>query len=1024
MIDRIIELSVNNRLLVVIALIGLTAWGVISYNQIPIDAFPDVTNNQVQILTTAEGFSPIEVEKLITYPVEIEMNSLPGLIENRSISQFSLSSITLVFEDEIDIYWARQQIMERLIAVREELPEGIEPEMGPVSTGLGEVYQYTLESETMTSMEIREIHDWVIAPVLRGVKGVIEVNSFGGFAKQYHITLDPDLMQNYDVSLDEIWESVENNNENAGGNYIVRTDEQYVVRGIGLIESMDDIENIVVRQTRGIPVLIRDIGRVEIQPQVRYGAASKDGRGEAIVGIIMMLKGESGREVVLRVKEAIRKLEPALPGDLKIVPYYDRIDLVNKAIGTVTKALLIGGILVILVLVVFLGNFRSSVIVTLVLPIAVLITFIVMKVLGFSSNLMSLGGLAIGIGMMVDGGVVVIENIVRLVQENQTSDKKEKFSKLVIRGAKEVGRPAFFAVLVVVSVFLPLFTLEDLEGKMFTPLAITISIALFVSLLLAITMAPALATFLLNRKMSEKENPVLRFFKTMYRPVLGFALKRKMPVIGSAAAVTVLGFLVLTRLGTEFVPILEEGSIAIQSFRLPSTSVEKSVEIAGIVEKQVLKTPEVITIISRTGRAEVATDPMLPSISDIYVIMKPLDQWRDGFSKHMIVEEIRTNLETIPGVLFGFSQPIALRVDELISGVKSQLAVKIFGEDMELMTQKAEEIAEILKQIPGARDVKAEQTSGFGYLQVEIDRKALSRFGLNTKEVQEYVRIAIGGGTVSTLYEGEKRFDIVIRFDESHRKDLETIAKILVATPEGQRLPLSNFANLYYEEGPAQVSREDGRRKITVELNIEDVDIGSFVETAQQKIASVDLPPGYLLTWGGQFENQQRANARLAIILPATLALIFLLLFFTFGSVKNTVLVFLNIPFSVVGGITALWIADLYFSVPASVGFIALIGASVMNGIIMVSFINRLRLEGSPTAEAVKNGALLRLRPILMTSLSTLLGLIPLLFAQGIGSEIQRPLAAVVVGGLLTSTFSTLVILPVLYGWFERKNDQ
>ncbi|KAA3602826.1 MAG: AcrB/AcrD/AcrF family protein [Calditrichaeota bacterium] len=1020
MINKIIEFSVRQKLLIILALIFFIGWGIDSYRKIPIDAFPDVTNNQVQILTTINGFSPLEVEKLITYPIEVEMSSIPGLVENRSISQFGLSAITLVFEDEIDIYWARQQILEKLIVVGEELPEGAEVEMGPVSTGLGEIYQYTLESESLSPMELREIQDWVIAPVLRSVKGVVEVNSFGGFVKQFHIVLNPTSMQNFDVTLDEIWESVENNNSNAGGNYIEKNFEQYVVRGIGLIEKISDIENIVVKTENGIPVKISDVAEVKIEAQVRYGAATKDGKGEAVAGIIMMLKGESGKNVVLRVKEAFKTLENSLPKDLKIVPYYDRIELVDKAISTVTNALVIGGILVVLILILFLGNFGSSLIVSLVLPISVLLSFIVMKMIGLSSNLMSLGGLAIGIGMMVDGGVVVIENINRLIQENKTKVTKESFAKLVIRGAEEVGRPSFFAVLVVITVFIPLFTLEGLEGKMFTPLAITISVALLISLLLSLTMVPAFATFLSKKQSSEKSNPLLSFAKSIYEPILNFALNKKGLTVGISAIIFALSAFLFSRLGTEFVPPLEEGSIAVQAFRLPSISTKGSVEICNLIEKRIKEIPEITTVVSRTGRAEVATDPMLPSISDIYVMMKPLEEWREGYTKKMIVNEMREKLEEIPGVLYSFSQPIALRVDELISGVKSQLAVKIFGEDSEVMNEIAEQIIKELQEMKGTQDAKVEQTTGFGYLQIKINREALGRYGLNVKEIQEYISIGIGGETVSTLYDGEKKFDIVVRLEESQRNTLKAISNILVSTPQGYRLPLSTFAEVYFEDGPSQVSRENGKRKVTVELNVEGVDIGTFVEAAQTKLKTISLPTGYYLKWGGQFENQQRANERLKLILPFTLVLIFVLLFITFGSIKNSALVLLNLPFSLVGGVLGVWLWDIYLSVPTSVGFIAVIGTAVQNGIVMVSFINEHREKGHSGLDAIKISSMLRLRPILMTSLTTILGLIPLLLATGIGSEIQQPLAIVVVGGLVTSTFSTLVILPSLYSWFEK----
>ncbi|HHL72380.1 MAG TPA: efflux RND transporter permease subunit [Bacteroidetes bacterium] len=1022
MINKLIAFAIKQRLLVGLALVGFVAWGIVSYQRVPIDAFPDVTNNQVQILTTVPGFSPVEVEKQVTYPIEIEMSSLPNLVESRSISQFGLSAITLVFEDDMDVYFARQLVFERLASVQEELPEGVTPEMGPVSTGLGEIYQYTIEGEDYTPMQRRTIQDWMIAPSLRGVPGVIEVNSLGGYVKQYQVLVNPERLVAYEVTLNDVFSAVAENNANAGGNYITRNFEQFLVRGVGLINDEKDIEDIVVASRNGTPVYIRDVASVEIGPAVRYGAATKDGKGETVIGIVMMLKGESGRDVVKSVKEKLEEIKKALPEGIRVVPYYDRIELVNAALNTVTSSLLIGGFLVVLVLAFFLGNLRSAFIVALVLPMSALISFIIMYYTGLSANLMSLGGLAIGIGMMVDGAIVVVENVIRHIQENQRNGSNESIAVTVLRAAQEVGRPSAFAIFVVVIVFLPLMTLTGLEGKMFSPLALTISFALFSSLLLALTLAPLLSTFLLKGKISDKKNVLVEFLKRVYRPILERAVDNRKLTALLALLLFVASLGLLPFLGTEFVPELEEGAIALQAIRLPTIALQGSNHLSSAIEREVLKTPEVITIVSRTGRAEVATDPMQPNFSDMYIMLKPLSEWRDGYGKEEIVDELRERLKVIPGVIFSFSQPIALRVEELISGVRSQLAVKVFGEDLGILKKKGDEIVSILNSVRGARDVQAEQVTGLGYLQIKIDRRKVARYGLNVSDIQDVVEIAIGGKIATTILEGDRRFAALVRLAEPYRKDLEEIRSILVSTPDGNRIPLAQLADIYIEQGPAQVSREDSKRRLTIQCNVSGRDIGSFVAEAQEKIdASVELPPGYFITWGGQFENQQRANRRLAVILPITLVLIVILLFSTFNSMKNALLILLNLPITITGGIFALWAGGLYLSVPASVGFIALMGTAVQNGIVMVSFINDMRRQGTPLREALIEGGLLRLRPILMTALTTLLGLFPLLLSQGIGSEVQRPLAAVVIGGLFSTIVSTLLLLPAFYGWFEEK---
>ncbi|MFQ5631585.1 MAG: efflux RND transporter permease subunit [bacterium] len=769
---------------------------------------------------------------------------------------------------------------------------------------------------------------------------------------------------------------------------------------------------------------MKDVAKVAFGPAVRYGAATKDGKGETVIGIVMMLKGGSGRDVVQRVKARMEEIKQALPEGIRIVPYYDRIELVNAAIGTVTEALLIGGVLVVVILMLFLGELRSAFIVTLVLPVSILMSFIIMYYSGLTANLMSLGGLAIGIGMMVDGAVVVIENIVRHLHENQVQGLKETVIVTVQRATQEVGRPVAFAIFVIILVFLPLLTLTGLEGKMFAPLALTISFALFSSLLLALTMAPLLATILLKTNMKERHNYLLEFIKRLYRPTLEWAVNHRPVVVLIAIVALIFSLALFPFLGTEFVPQLEEGAIALQAIRIPTVALEGTDDMLSAIEREAMKTPEVTTVVSRTGRAEVATDPMQPYFSDIYIMLKPLPEWRAGYKKEDIVNEIRRHVEKIPGMNFSFNQPIALRVEELISGVRSQLAVKLFGEDLDILKRKGDEIVRILNAIGGAQDVQAEQVSGLGYLQIKIDRHKVARYGLNVSDVQDVIEIAVGGSAATTILEGDRRFDCLVRLDEPYRKDLEAISNILVSTPNGQRIPLKQLADIYFEQGPAQVSREDSKRRIVIQCNVSGRDIGGFVAEAQQKIdANVELPPGYFITWGGQFENQQRAMQRLSIIVPLTIGLIFLMLFMTFNSMRHASLIILNVPFSMIGGIVALFISGQYLSVPASVGFIALFGVAILNGIVLVSYIRQLRMEGQALRDAVINGTMLRLRPVLMTALVASLGLIPLLLSHGIGSEVQRPLATVVVGGLVTSTLLTLIVLPAIYGWFEEKKE-
>jgi len=1025
MINFILNFSVRQRMLVILAVLGLTGVGLMALKQIPIDAFPDVTNVQVQVLATAGAMSPPEVEKLITRPIEMAIAGLPRLTEVRSVSKLGLAAITIVFEDGVDDYFARQLVNERLQSAREDLPSGVDVQLGPITTGLGEVFQYTLVSDDprYDATELRTIQDYIVRPLLRTVPGVTDVNSFGGLVKQYQVVVNPDRLTSFGITLAQVFEALEKNNSNASGNFIEHKSEQYVVRGLGLVKDEHDIGNIIVSAQNHTPIYIRDLATVKIGAELRQGAVTANGNGEAVAGIVLMLKGASGSTVVDAVKAKLPTIQKALPKGVELVPFYDRTDLVKKAIHTVTKALQEGAVFVFIVLIVLLADVRSAIVVTLILPLAVLFAFIMMKWQGISANLMSLGGLAIGIGMMVDGAVVMVENVHRHLTEPPDKLKHVHAGKIetVLYAAKEVGRPIVFGIAIIIIVFLPLFTLQGFEGKMFAPLAFTISFALIGSLILSLTFVPMLCTFLLKQEPHTHDPFHIRWLKEFYLKTLRPCVRHPWMVL--TAAVVALGgaFSLVPRIGTEFLPSLDEGSIAVQTFRIPSISLPQSLALQTEAEKILKQFPEVINVVSKTGRADIASDPMGVEISDVIVTLKPHEEWTDTQSKDELVEKMREALANLPGVASSFSQPIALRVDELVSGVKSAIGIKLFGDDLDVLKQKADDIARILGKVPGATDINVEKVSGLAYLQIEIDRDKIARYGINVADIHDIIETAIGGREASKVYEGLKVFGLAVRFPEDARNDVEPIREILIPSPGGALIPLGQLAKVEVVEGPAQISRETGQRRIVIECNVTGRDLGGFVAEAQRKIdAVVKLPPGYLITWGGQFENQQRAMKRFAIVVPITIAAIFLLLFGSFNSVKQAVLILLNIPFALIGGIVALVVGDFNLSVSASVGFIALFGVAVLNGVVMVSYFNELRREGMDVGRAVLEGAVLRLRPVLITASVAALGLIPMLFATGPGSEIQKPLAAVVIGGLVSSTLLTLYLLPTLYKVFER----
>ncbi len=1027
MIDRLIERSLRGRLLVLVGVVLLIGFGVWSFLKIPLDAFPDVTNIQVEVLSTAPGLAPLEVEKFVTYPVELTLRGLPRLSQLRSISKFGLSVITVVFEDGVDIYFARQLVLERLIEAREKVPQGIEIAMGPVSTAMGEIFQYTLEGpvpdpedeaaqiERLT--ELRTAQDWILAPLLKSVPGVSEINSFGGYIHQYEVTADPDRLLKYGLTIGDLAEALEKNNLNVGGNILESASGQALVRGVGLFRSEADMERIVLKSRDGTPVLLRDVAVARKSQAVRQGAAFKDGRGETVGGVVMMLRGANGREVVRAVEAQVAEINAGsvLPLGLKIVPFYKRSDIVQASIHTVSEALIIGSLFVILVLYLFLRSFRGAFIVILALPLSVLFTFITMRLAGLSANLMSLGGLAISIGMIIDATIIQVENVQRHLSE--IGKGRAKFAT-VLSAVLEVRKPSIFGELIIALTFIPIFALQGIEGKMFLPLAFTHVIALFASLCLSLLVIPALCHMLLKPQ-GEKRIVLVEVVQKVYLPLLRFSLGHK-AVIFAVSLVFLAGAVALVpRLGTEFMPIMDEGALDMDIQFAPGTSLPQSLAMSRKVEEKIKAFPEVETIVGKTGQTGIALEARGVEKTGYVGILKPRREWTSAKSRDELTDRMREALSTIPGMAFSFSQPIACRIDELVAGTRAQLIVKLFGEDLDFLAAKAGEIAAVLGGIRGASDLVVESVAGQPYLSIFPDRERISRYGLSVEDVQTLVETAIGGRTVTRLYEGERAVDVSLRYPENRRDSAEEIGNLPLRTSRGEIVPLSHVAEIVRSEGPAQISRESGERRIGVECNISGRDLGGFVAEARREIGrNVVLPAGYFLTWGGQFENQQRAMNRLAVILPVTVGLILLLLFLTFNSIRPALLVLFNLPFALIGGILSLYISGLYLSVPASVGFIALFGIAVLNGIVLLSYVTQLRDEGLPSGEAIVKGCLNRLRPVLMTATITIFSLVPLLFAQGPGSEVQRPLAVVVVGGLFTSTLMTLLVLPALYARF------
>ncbi|CAN5487001.1 CusA/CzcA family heavy metal efflux RND transporter [soil metagenome] len=1032
MFERIIRLCIDQRWLVMLAALAIAALGVWNYSRLAVDAVVDISNIQVVINTSAPGSSPLETEQRITYPIETVMAGLPGLEQTRSLSRYGLSQVSVIFRDGTDIHFARQLVNQRLQEAKESLPEGVTPVMGPISTGLGEIYLWTVEAEVgakkadgsaFTPTDLREIQDWVVKPQLRNVPGVTEINSIGGFEKQYIVAPNLERLAAHGLGLADVVDALDKNNSNLGAGYIERRGELYLVRTPGQVRSQQEIADVLITTVQGQPVRIGDVAQVEIGKELRTGAATENGQ-EVVLGTVFMLMGENSRVVSRAVDDRMAQINRSLPPGVKAVTVYDRTVLVDKAIATVKKNLLEGAVLVIAVLFVFLGNLRAALITAMVIPLSMLFTFSGMVTYRISANLMSLG--ALDFGIIVDGAVVIVENCVRrLAHAQQVRGRRltldERFEE-VFGAAREARRPLLYGQLIIMVVYVPILALTGVEGKMFHPMAYTVLLALLGAMVLSITFVPAAIALFIGERVSERENRVMTWAKDRYRPMLAATLGNAPVVVTFAIVAVLLSGVVATRLGSEFVPSLSEGDFAIQALRIPGTSLTQSVAMQKALETRlVAKFPEIERVFARTGTAEIAADPMPPNISDGYIMLKPIDQWpAPRKTRDELLAAIRDEAALEPGNNYEFSQPIQLRFNELISGIRSDVAVKVFGDDNDALNETAGRIATVLQQVPGATEVKVEQTTGLPMLTVNIDRARASRYGLHMIDVQSSVSTAIGGRAAGTLFEGDRRFDILVRLPESVREDIDALSRLPIPLPavEGRAasyIPLGELATLDFAPGPNQVSRENGKRRVVVSANVTGRDLGSFVAEAQAAVDKVSIPVGYWTRWGGTFEQLQSAAERLQIVVPLSLALVFMLLFMMFGNARDGLLVFTGIPFALTGGVLALWLRGIPLSISAAVGFIALSGVAVLNGLVMLSFIRSLRDEGKPLDEAITEGALTRLRPVLMTALVASLGFVPMALATGTGAEVQRPLATVVIGGILSSTALTLLVLPVLY---------
>ncbi len=1042
MFEKLIRFAIEQRWLVLLSVLGMAALGVYNYQRLPIDAVPDITNVQVQVNSAAPGYSPLEVEQRITFPIETAMAGLPHLEQTRSLSRYGLSQVTVIFKDGTDIYFARQLVNERIQQGKEKLPPGIAPAMGPIATGLGEIYMWTVKSTPgvlkpdgtpYTPTDLREIQDWIIKPQLRNVPGVTEINSIGGNAKEFQVAPDTGKLMAHGLALADLVAALERNNASVGAGYIERSGEQYLIRAPGQVGSLEDIANIVIGTPQGVPLRVGDVAEVMLGQELRTGAATENGR-EVVLGTVFMLIGENSRIVSQAVDKRMQAINKSLPAGVIAQTVYDRTVLVDKAISTVKKNLVEGALLVIAILFLFLGNIRAALITAMVIPLAMLFTFTGMVSNKVSANLMSLG--ALDFGIIIDGAVVIVENCVRRLAHAQAAagrplTRNERFAE-VFAASKEARRPLLFGQLIIMVVYLPIFALTGVEGKMFHPMAFTVVAALIGAMVLSVTFIPAAVALFIGTKVSEKEGRLMVWAKRGYQPLLAGSMRNKPLVLTVALVSVALSALLVTRMGSEFIPSLNEGDIALHALRIPGTSLTQAVQMQTELERVVKGFPEVDKIFAKIGTAEIATDPMPPNVADNFVMLKPTAEWPDPKrSKDDLVAAMQAAVRQVPGNNYEFTQPIQMRFNELISGVRSDVAVKVFGDDMAVMNPTAEQIAKVLESVPGAADVKVEQTTGLPMLTLNIDRAKVSRLGLNASDVQDALSIAVGGREAGTLFEGDRRFGILVRLPESSRGDLAAIKRIPIRLPavdgvqRAAYVQLGDVASLEIAPGPTQISREDGKRRVVVTANVRGRDIGSFVAEAQQKLEQqVKVPTGYWTTWGGTFEQLQSAAKRLQIVVPVALLLVFILLFAMFNNVKDGLLVFTGVPFALTGGIVALWLRDIPLSISAGVGFIALSGVAVLNGLVMIAYIRSLREEGLPLDRAIEEGALTRLRPVLMTALVASLGFIPMALATGTGAEVQRPLATVVIGGILSSTALTLLVLPILYRLAHRREER
>jgi cobalt-zinc-cadmium resistance protein CzcA len=1034
MIESILRLSIERRGLMLMLIFLVIGMGVFSYQKLPIDAVPDITNVQVQINTQAPGYSPLETEQRITFVVETALAGLPDLSYTRSLSRYGLSQVTAVFDEGTDLYFARNLINTRLGAIKSQLPQGLEPEMGPIATGLGEIYMYTLQAEQNAmqkngkpydTMALREIHDWIVKPQLALVKGITEVNAIGGYVKQYHVNPDPQKMLNFDVSLSDIHRALERNNANQGAGFIELNGQQILVRSQGKLQTLSDIENVVIKRINTIPVAVKDIGNVAIGKELRTGAATQEGQ-ETVLGTAMMLVGENSRSVAQSVAQKVKDIQSSLPDGILIEPVYDRTQLVDKAIDTVQKNLVEGALLFIVILFILLGNIRAALITAAVIPLAMLATITGMVNTGVSANLMSLG--ALDFGLIVDGAVIIVENCIRRLSESKKRTGgilplKERL-ELVFQATNEVIRPSLFGVLIITVVYIPLFSLTGVEGKMFQPMAATVIMALIAAMLFSITIVPAAVAMFMNGKVSEKESIIIVAAKSAYRPVLNVALKLRWFVLVGSVVLVVGSVWLATRLGSEFIPQLDEGDIALHAMRIPGTGIEQAVAMQKTLESTLMEYEQVLTVFAKTGTAEVATDAMPPNVTDTFVMLKPRSQWPDpSLSKADFVETLERDLQAVTGNNYEFTQPIQMRFNELISGVRADLGIKVFGDDLTTLVASANDILTVLQSIDGVADARLEQVDDIPIFTINPKPVELARYGLDVADLQEWVASAIGGNAAGLIFEGDRRFELLVRFDEGIRTDLDAIGSTPIITSDGEFVPLSEVATLGYSSVPNQISRENGKRRVVVTANVRERDLGSFVDEAKTKVAEqVELPAGYWLDYGGTFEQLESASQRLSIVVPATLFLILVLLVVVFGSFRDALIIFTGVPLALTGGVLALWIRDMPLSISAGVGFIALSGIAVLNGLVMLSFIKQRLYETGDLINSIIDGAITRLRPVLMTALVASLGFIPMALNVGTGAEVQRPLATVVIGGIISSTILTLVVLPILYRMMHSKS--